>query len=80
MSTSTSNLSGEKLERRLEELLHQDRFEPPRDFVATARVNDASVHARSELDPDAFWAEQLRDPTVMAELAEKIAAAQAQED
>jgi acetyl-CoA synthetase len=60
MSIATPSLSGEKLERRLEELLHQDRFEPPTPFVATARVNDASVHARAERDPDAFWAEQAR--------------------
>jgi hypothetical protein len=50
--------SGEKLERRLAELLHQDRFTAPPQFVADARVNDASLHARGELDPDAFWAEQ----------------------
>ena len=57
----TPLLSGEQLERRLEELLHQDRFAPPPEFVATGRVDDASLHARAELDPDAFWAEQARD-------------------
>jgi len=51
-------LSGEKLERRLEELLHQDRFAPPARSVATERVDDASLHARAELDPNAFWSEQ----------------------
>jgi acetyl-CoA synthetase len=54
----TPRLSGEQLERRLEELLHQDRFAPPPDFVATDLVGDASLHARAELDPDGFWAEQ----------------------
>jgi acetyl-CoA synthetase len=54
----TPRLSGEQLERRLEELLHQDRFAPPPDFVATELVDDASLHARAELDPDGFWAEQ----------------------
>jgi acetyl-CoA synthetase len=53
--------AGEPLERRLEELLHQDRFTPPARFVAEARVNDASLHARAELDPEAFWAEQARE-------------------
>ena len=38
--------------------MHQDRFAPPPEFVATERVNDASLHARAELDPNAFWAEQ----------------------
>ena len=58
--SSLAPLTGEKLERRLEELLHQDRFVPPPKFVSTERVNDASLHARAELDPDAFWAEQAR--------------------
>jgi acetyl-CoA synthetase len=62
MSTSapSSLLSGEQLEGRLEELLHQDRFAPPPHFVASQSADDASNHARAELDPDAFWAEQAR--------------------
>jgi acetyl-CoA synthetase len=60
-ASSLALLSGEPLERRLEELLHQDRFAPPQPFVASARANDASRHARAELDPDAFWAEQARE-------------------
>ena len=51
---------GEHLERRLEELLHQDRFPPPAEFVATELVNEASLDARTELAPDEFWAEQAR--------------------
>jgi acetyl-CoA synthetase len=54
-------LSGEPLERRLEELLHQERFVPPQAFVANARANDASLDARSKLDQNAFWAEQARE-------------------
>jgi acetyl-CoA synthetase len=53
-------LAGEKLERRLEEYLHQDRFAPPVSFVAGERVDEASLRARAELDPDAFWTEQAR--------------------
>ncbi|MGZ6586555.1 MAG: acetate--CoA ligase [Solirubrobacteraceae bacterium] len=52
--------SGEQLERRLEELLHQDRFAPPARFVAAESVNDASLYARAGLDADAFWAEEAR--------------------
>ena len=33
-TTSTALLAGEELERRLAELLHQDRFAPPTQFVA----------------------------------------------
>jgi acetyl-CoA synthetase len=53
--------TGEELERRLSELLHQDVFPPPTLFVAEARENDASLHARAALDPEAFWAEQARE-------------------
>ena len=58
--SSLAPIAGEQLERRLEELLQQDRFAPPARFVASARVNDASLHALVELDPNAFWAEQAR--------------------
>ncbi|MDQ2896869.1 MAG: acetate--CoA ligase [Actinomycetota bacterium] len=54
-------LAGEALERRLEELLHQDRFKPTAQFLAAERVNDASLHARAELDANAFWAGQARE-------------------
>jgi hypothetical protein len=40
--TQTEPLSGEKLERRLEELLHQDRFAPPVSFLA---LRDPAVMA-----------------------------------
>ena len=52
--------AGEQLERKLEELLHQDTFAPPAQFLARERVNDAALHARAELDPDGFWAAQAR--------------------
>src|SRR5579871_6567538 len=53
-----AKLAGADLERRLEELLHQDRFAPPTGFVAAERVDEAALDARGELDPEAFWAEQ----------------------
>ena len=57
---STEPLAGEDLERRLEELLHQDRFAPPPAFLAGERVNEASLRAQAELDTEGFWAEQAR--------------------
>jgi acetyl-CoA synthetase len=59
-TTGAPRLAGEDLERRLEELLHQDRFPPPAGFLAGERVNDASLHAQAELDAEGFWAEQAR--------------------
>ncbi|MEO6858452.1 MAG: acetate--CoA ligase [Solirubrobacteraceae bacterium] len=59
-TTTEAPPAGDKLERRLDELLHQDRFAPAPQFVAAERANDASLHAQAELDPDGFWAAQAR--------------------
>jgi acetyl-CoA synthetase len=59
-ASSQELLAGEQLERRLEELLDQERFTPPAPFAAAARVTDGSLHEQAALEPDAFWAEQAR--------------------
>ena len=61
MSTSAPSLllSGEQLERRLEELLEQERFSPPAGFADPDRVSNLTPHP-PEGDPDAYWAEQAR--------------------
>jgi acetyl-CoA synthetase len=46
------------LERELEELLEQERFEPPEDFVKQALVTDMSVHEEAAKDPAAWWLKQ----------------------
>jgi acetyl-CoA synthetase len=53
-------LEGSELERRLEELLGQERFAPPSSFFTEGPFRDPAVHADAERDPDAFWAEQAR--------------------
>jgi acetyl-CoA synthetase len=53
-------LAGVELERRLQELLGEDRFSPPPGFFTEEYVRDPSLHARAERDPSAFWAEQAR--------------------
>ena len=53
-------LAGVQLERRLEELLGQDRFGPPPGFLAGESVSEASLYANAERDPNGFWAEQAR--------------------
>jgi acetyl-CoA synthetase len=53
-------LAGEKLERRLEELLGQDRFAPPAGILTEETVREPGLHASAEHDPNAFWAEQAR--------------------
>ena len=61
MSTSAPSLllSGEQLERRLEELLEQECFSPPAAFADPDRVGNVTPHPL-EGDPDAYWAEQAR--------------------
>src|SRR3712207_2340295 len=51
---------GSTLDARLEELLEQDTFAPPEDFVRQALVSDESVYEQAERDHEAFWAEQAR--------------------
>jgi acetyl-CoA synthetase len=53
-------IAGEQLERRLEELLQQERFAASPQSVAGEPGNDASLHAQAELDPNGFWAVQAR--------------------
>jgi acetyl-CoA synthetase len=46
------------LERELEDLLEQERFEPPEDFVKDALVTDTSIHEEAAKDPPAWWLKQ----------------------
>jgi acetyl-CoA synthetase len=49
---------GQTLEQRLEELLDQEKFSPPKEFCEEAVVTDASIWDKAAEDRDAFWAEQ----------------------
>ena len=53
-------LAGVELERKLEELLGQDRFTPPPGFSSEESVRDGSLYSAAERDPNAFRAEQAR--------------------
>ena len=46
------------LERQLEDLLDQERFEPPEDFVNDALVTDLSMHEEAAKDPAGWWLKQ----------------------
>src|SRR3954471_22502944 len=46
------------LERELGDLLDQERFEPPEDFVKDALVTDMSMHEEAEKDAPAWWLKQ----------------------
>ncbi|HZC29686.1 MAG TPA: acetate--CoA ligase [Gaiellaceae bacterium] len=49
------------LERELEDLLEQERFEPPDDFVNDALVTDLSMHEEAEKDPAGWWLTQTKE-------------------
>jgi acetyl-CoA synthetase len=58
MSVTHEKLEGEALERRLEELLGQERFEPPPSFREAALLNDPKVYEEAARDRDGWWAKQ----------------------
>jgi acetyl-CoA synthetase len=49
------------LEHELNELLEQERFEPPEDFVKDALVTDLSMHEEAERDPAGWWLKQSQE-------------------
>jgi acetyl-CoA synthetase len=53
-------LTPEDLEKRLEELLDQEKFDPPEEFREQALISDESVYEEAAKDPAAWWAEQAK--------------------
>src|SRR2546423_6364593 len=49
---------GQTLEQRLEELLDQEKFSPPKEFAEQAIVTDEKIWEKAAEDREAFWAEQ----------------------
>ncbi|MEA2256117.1 MAG: acetyl-CoA synthetase, partial [Solirubrobacteraceae bacterium] len=48
------------LEQELGDLLEQERFDPPEEFVEKALIKDMSEHEAAEKDPAGWWAEQAK--------------------
>jgi acetyl-CoA synthetase len=48
------------LEQELGELLDQERFDPPEDFVDAALITDSSEHDAARVDPQGWWAKQAK--------------------
>jgi acetyl-CoA synthetase len=48
------------LEQELGELLDQERFDPPEDFVSEALITDLSEHEAAREDPEGWWAKQAK--------------------
>ncbi len=58
MSNSAATERGTSLERRLDEMLEIERFEPPEELRAHALLSDPAVYEEAARDPLAWWAEQ----------------------
>jgi acetyl-CoA synthetase len=57
MEASTRNAS-EQVEREIAELIDQEVFEPPQEFVDSALISDESMHDEAARDHEAWWAKQ----------------------
>jgi acetyl-CoA synthetase len=55
---ATTKPSAEQLEQEIGELLDQETFDPPKEFVEKALIKDASVYEEAAKDPEAWWAKQ----------------------
>jgi acetyl-CoA synthetase len=50
----------DELERVLQDLQQIERFGPPAEFAAQARVRDMGVYEAAKRDPEGYWADQAR--------------------
>ena len=53
--------SSEEIEKEIGELIDQEIFEPPKEFVENALIQDESVYEEAAKDPPAWWAKQSKD-------------------
>ncbi len=60
MEAGTAPL-GEELEKEIERLLDQERFEPPAGFAENALLNDPKVYEQAARDPEGWWAGHAED-------------------
>jgi acetyl-CoA synthetase len=58
---ATNQITGEALERDLEELLEVERFDPPAEFREKALWTDPKIYEEAERDPQAWWEKQADD-------------------
>src|SRR4051812_9000429 len=53
--------SSEEIEKEIGELIDQEYFEPPTEFVENALINDESIYEEAAEDPPAWWAKQSKE-------------------
>ena len=58
---SSTPMSASDVERELERLTEQERFDPPEDFRQHALLSDESIYDEAERDWKGWWLEQAQD-------------------
>jgi acetyl-CoA synthetase len=53
--------SSEEVEKEIGELIDQEYFEPPKEFVENALINDESIYEEAAKDPPGWWAKQSKE-------------------
>src|SRR3954465_1851366 len=61
MADTQTQATGEELEKEIEKLLEQDKFEPPEDFKENALWNDPSIYDEASKDFQKWWAGHAED-------------------
>jgi acetyl-CoA synthetase len=55
---ATTKASTEQIEQEIQELLDQEKFDPPAEFAGRALISDESVYEEAAKDPVAWWEAQ----------------------
>jgi acetyl-CoA synthetase len=61
MADTQTQASGEELEKEIEKLLDQEKFEPPEEFKENALWSDPSVYEEANKDWKAWWTKQAEE-------------------
>src|SRR3954462_10602165 len=61
MADTQTQASGEELEKEIEKLLDQEKFEPPEEFKEKALWNDPSIYDEANKDWKAWWEKQAEE-------------------
>jgi acetyl-CoA synthetase len=61
MADAQTQVSGEELDKEIEKLLDQEKFEPPEEFKENALWSDPSVYEEANKDWKGWWAKQAEE-------------------
>src|SRR3954468_23511396 len=61
MADTETQLTGEELEKEIEQLADQETFEPPEEFKENALWNNSSIYAEADKDIPGWWAKHAKE-------------------